>query len=154
MFHYHCRADRSGHLWTGAYADLSFQQHAGGCLLRNSPGSCRYVILLSSGLFSLYGRNPERSGKIYSSNAGHAGMLVHYPGDLYYRNGTADPGHPGDFLGLSLNLDFKLHCIFNLFSEIRLDPFLRKSQKPYIKRSCGVNHTSGIFIHFMRICRA
>ena len=59
---------------------------------------------------------------------------------MLVRNGTADPGHPGDFLGLSLNLDFKLHCIFHLFSEIRLDPFLRKSQKPYIKRSCGVNH--------------
>ena len=103
-------------------AELRVQQYAGGDLLWNSPGSRSYFILFSPGFLPLYGRNPPGRGKIHSPYAGHAGLLVYHPCHLHYHYRSFCPGHQGDLLGLSFNLDFKFHCIPDLFPEIRLDP--------------------------------
>ena len=62
--------------------------------------------------------------KVHRADAGHAGMLVHHPGNLHNDHRKADSRYKGDLLGLSFDLDFKFYCIFHLFSEVRLDPCL------------------------------
>ena len=102
LFHYHCRADRPGDLWPCTCTDRRIQQYAGGNLLWNSSGSCSYFILFSPGFLPLYGGDPPGSGKIHSTYAGHAGMLVYYPCYLHHHYRSFYPGHQGDLLGLSL----------------------------------------------------
>ena len=78
------------------------------------------MVLFPAGFFSLYGRNFKRRRKIRSTNVCHDGLLVCDPCQLYQHCGAVCSGYPGDLLGLSVDMAFKLCGVSHLFLEIRL----------------------------------
>ena len=81
------------------------------------------LFIFPAGIFSLSGRTSPGSRKIHHPHVCHDDLLVHHPGKLYYHYRKADPLYSGDLLGLSSDLDTKLHCISDFLSEIRLAAF-------------------------------
>lgn len=97
----------------------------------NDPGVVEYgvreahvitLFLLFALPFPLYCRPDARGRQGYCAYVCHACLLVCDPCDLHYCSGKNTSGDPDRVLGLSADLDLKLHSVSDLLSEIRLDP--------------------------------